>query len=199
MGHMCNVLTFDAKMKKEAIERECGKWADENCDRRENPRGYDSLSINFTSRVFENYLAACEYLDTTFGNYRQTAVQYKEYPEFAPTKAMQAVNAQIKKYSDLLGELNKPHYANPNIKSKTIKCKACESVLAIKYCGHSYRNNCPVCGADLRPTTVLDKEKAYNTKVEELRNKYRELERAEQKKLESKAVLKWAVACEVHC
>lgn len=199
MSHCQEILTFDAKTDRAVIGQKCGRWADTHCDKQENPSGYDTLDICFTDYVFDNYEDACDYLSRTFGDYREIAVKYFDYPQFKVTKAMIVVDEQIEKYRNILAELDKPHYADPTLKSITVKCKYCNAVLPTKYCGKSYRNNCPICGNDLRPTSTIEKVGKYNEKLNELYKKRKQLVSAEQKKNKSKATLRWAVGCEVHC
>lgn len=83
MGHACEILEFDAKMSREEIQKACDRWGDLNCDPYE--RGYPDnphlgglcRNVKFTSKVFADFDSASEYLERTFGNYDQTAVQFK--------------------------------------------------------------------------------------------------------------------------
>lgn len=199
MGHACQILTFKETTSKRTIAAECTEWGDYNCDPYEHGGHCDCGGIEpyYTNRLFDSYEEAVEYLDKTFGNYRQTAVRYKKYPTTKPTKAMEDLKRRISEYEARIAELNKPHYAF--VKVKTVKCKCCGAVLPTAYCGKSYHNNCPVCKSDLRPETSLSKIDNYKATIKELTAKLK----AEQKKLdaknEKKATIYWAVACEVHC
>ena len=198
MGHICQILTFKEKnYTKSRIQAECDDWGNCNADFEERGclAGLGSL-VNFTSRIFETQKQAEDYLESTFGNYRQIAVRYKvSDPKKMNTKTIQDLKRRIAEYRKRITELNKPHYQG--VKSKTVKCKHCEAVLPTSYCGKSYMNRCPICKEDLRPASVLDKEKAYKKTVEDLSEKLD----AEIAKLSQTTgyELYWAVACEVHC
>lgn len=77
MGHACEILEFDAKRSKTAIQKDCFKWQMYNADLYEcGPKG-PMMAVKWTSRVFKTQEEAYGYLDSTFGDYDQTAVQYK--------------------------------------------------------------------------------------------------------------------------
>ena len=198
MGHACEILTFPASMPTSKISAECGEWATYNCDLQERGgRGYDYLDVRFTDRVFDSFDEAEDYLNGTFGNYRQIAVKYKKYPKIQPNKAIADIEKRIEDYSKRCNELNKPHYAN--VKQATVKCKYCGSSLATRYCGTSYRNICPICRADLRPESTLKKLADYENTISDLKKKLKDEEKKQNQKNAAKAELMWAVACEVHC
>lgn len=197
MGHCCQILTFSDRESKTNISRQCGTWANRNCDHEENPSGYEYLDVRFTDRIFDSFDEAEDYLKETFGNYRQIAVRYKKYPKVEPSKVITDLERRISEYRIRCNELNKPHYAN--VKQSTVKCKACGSSLATRYCGLSYRNTCPVCRADLRPESTMKKLADYEKTINDLNKKLKDEEKKQNQRNASKAELMWAVACEVHC
>lgn len=134
MGHAIQILTFDEKMDKKKIQARCDEWGDRNCSLEE--RGcYDGKlgeftsgrfgglgsSVKFTDRLFDNYEDAEEYLMTTTGWYRQTAVRYKSYPKVKPNKAISDLESRIMEYRRKIEVLNQPHYMG--VKQATVKCK----------------------------------------------------------------------------
>jgi len=199
MGHAVSMLSFPEKMDKKRIQAECDEWGDYNCDPYERGGHCGGLQayINFTSRIFDSYDEAYDYLATTTGYYRQTAVRYKKYPESKPTKVLEDKRKKVNKYDHLLLELQKPHYKD--VKQATVKCKCCGSSLATKYCGSSYNNNCPVCRTDLRPESILEKQRKYKSIIKETEKEIKEEVKKINKKNEAKAELYWMVCCEVHC
>ena len=198
MGHACEILTFPVSMPTKKISAECGEWATYNCDLQERGgRGYDYLDVRFTDRVFNSFDDAKEYLDGTFGNYRQIAVKYKKYPKVEPNKVITDLDRRIDEYNKRCNELNKAHYAK--VAQKTVKCKKCGSSISTEYCGRTYYNSCPVCRADLRPESVLKKLADYEKTINDLKKRRKEEEKKQNQKNVSKAELMWAVACEVHC
>ena len=199
MGHAITMLTFEENMPKSKIQERCDDWGNGNCDLQE--RGYAlrglGYPINFTSWVFNSYEEAKKYLDTTIGNYRQTAVKYKVYPKTEPSNIILDLERRIKEYKNRIAELNKPHYAN--VKQATVKCKKCGSSLATSYCGRTYYNQCPICKEDLRPESTLQKIEQYNNTIKELEQKRVDEIKKQNVKNESKVTYRWMVCCEVHC
>ena len=199
MGHAIAMLTFEENMSKSKIQERCDNWGNSNCNIEE--RGYAlqglGYSINFTSRIFNSYNEAYDYLDTTTGNYRQTAVKYKVYPKVEPSSTILDLERRIKEYKNRIAELNKPHYAN--VKQATVKCKKCGSSLSTSYCGKTYYNQCPICKEDLRPESTLQKIEQYNNTIKELEQKRVDEIKKQNMKNESKVTYRWMACCEVHC
>ena len=112
-------------------------------------------------------------------------------------------------YRKKISELEqKAHYEG--VSAKYIKCKNCGSSLSTAFCGkkrgplglghfRGFSNDCPVCGKDLRPQSVKDKIAKYKQTVQELTEALKQEQRALEEKQKNKAILYWAVACEVHC
>ena len=199
MSHACQILTFETDDKRK-IQRECDDWGNWNCDPQERGGMYGGLGsgVKFTSRVFDSYEEAVEYLDGTFGHYDQTAVRYYKYPKREKTSAEKKLEAKIKTNSEKLRDLDgKPHYKD--VKSQYIGCPECGSKLATAYCGKRWYNNCPVCGKDIRPATVIDRIANLKKTLKEANDELLAETRKQDKKYKDKAKLCWAVACEVHC
>lgn len=198
MGHICKILTFSEKeYSNKQISVACDRWANYNCDPEES--GFDSglpFPINFTKKIFESYEDACEYLEGTYGNYKEIAVRFKEYSEVKPTVTIKNLEKRISDYRKKLNDINNnPHYKN--VKVAHIKCQNCGTVYPTSYCGKSFYNTCLICHKDLRPKTILEKIENYKNTLKELEKKLK----TEQEKLNKKEKyeLYWAVACEVHC
>ena len=200
MGHAISILTFDSKETKESIRRKCDVWADGNMDHEESSSHTLPYPVQFTSRVFNSLREAEAYLETTFGNYREIAVQYKQPKgkEQKPTQKLLAVKKKIDDLTKRLRAMDAPHYQG--VKSKTIGCKNCGSALATAYCGKTFGNNCPVCKAELRPASALAGKANVEQQLRAAKAELAQLERAmHDKQLKSGYELCWAVACEVHC
>ena len=198
MGHACQILTFKETTNKKTIAAECTEWGDRNVDPWEHGGNCDcgGISPYYTNRIFDTYEEAAEYLEGTFGNYRQTAVKFKKPINAKISKttinAKEKYNKVAKEFNDLK---NKIHYKG--IKSKTVKCKHCGAVLPTEYCGKSWYNTCLVCKHDLRPETVLNKIKTLEAKKNAAEEVYKNKEKQDKQK--AKQEIYWAVACEVHC
>lgn len=199
MGHAIQMLTFPAEMSRDKIKAECNEWGSCNCDPYERGGFHGGLpsEVKFTDRLFDNYDAAYEYLEGTTGSYREIAVKYLEYPPMKPSKAAEDLDRRITEYHKRINALDAPHYKG--VKQATVKCKHCGSSLATKFCGDTYRNTCPVCRADLRPQSVLDKIDSYTATVKDLKKKLKaEVDKQNMKNRKS-AKVRWMVCCEVHC
>jgi len=198
MGHCVEYLDFSVKTDKKKIQAECDRWGDYNCDLEERGgfgRGLGH-NIKFTDRLFDSYDDAIDYLKTTVGNYRQTAVKYYRYPEVTSTKTLTDLQKKGKEYTERINKLSKPHYQG--VKQATVKCKCCGSSLATKYCGQTFENKCPVCCQDLRPQSVLDKYNNYRNTLYDIRKRIKEEEKKINSKQKTKAEVRWLVCCEVH-
>ena len=198
MGHACEILTFPEKISTREISKKCGEWATYNCDLQETGGfGYEYLNVNFTTRIFDSYEEAKKYLDGTFGNYREIAVRYKEYPKIQPNKTISDLERRIMEYATRITEIDEPHYKG--VAQATVKCKSCGSSLSTKFCGKTYYNSCPVCRAELRPESIMKKRESYQNTMYDLKEKLKSEEKKQNQKNSTKAQLYWAVACEVHC
>lgn len=186
----------------------CSEWANNNCDRRECPNGFEYSGIKFTDKVFDCLEDAEQFLRSTDGYY-PTAVKYKSYKNLKSSKKMldleRRINEMQKKYEGLK---DGAHYEG--VKQATIKCKHCGSSLSTKYCGSNrgllgigdrkgFKNECPVCSSDLRPQSVIDRQNGYLHKKTILQAEYITAEVENRKKYAKNAETYWAVFCEVHC
>lgn len=200
MGHACQILTFETEDKKK-IQARCDEWANANCDPWEHGGRYNCGGlgyINYTSKVFDSYNEACAYLESTFGNYRQTAVQYRQYPNRKDSKKETALKEKVKKTWETYDALaNKVHYKD--VTSKYIACSKCGSKFSTEYCGKTWGNVCPICRADLRPKTTLDRIASLKKSWEDAKVALNEEVKKENDKNKKNSKLCWAVACEVHC
>lgn len=199
MGHACRILTFETDDKKK-IQRECDEWGDYNCDPYERGGRHGGLGspIRFTSRVFNSLDEAEEYLDGTFGRYDQTAVQYWKYPKHEKTSNEKKLEEKVDATSKTLHDLEyKPHYQG--IKSQYVTCPECGSKLSTAHCGKTWRNQCPVCGKDVRPQTILNRVANLKKTLSETNAALKAERKKTDEKNKKKAKLCWAVACEVHC
>ena len=199
--HDIQILTFDEKTDRKAIQTFCDRWGDTHCDLEERG-GVTGIGLGSPIRfaddkLFDNFNEAESWLNSHCGHYEQYAVRYYDYPELKETKAMEDLTRRMKEAKERIAKYNEPHYAT--VKQSTVKCKACGSSLATKYCGKSYRNNCPVCNADLRPETTLNALARANEVLGDLNGKYAVEVKKLQEKNKKQAKIKWAVCCEVHC
>ena len=78
MGHCCEILEFKTELMKSTIQNRCNRWQLYNADLYECGSKGPRFPIKWTGKIFENREEAYKYLETTFGDYDQTAVQFKE-------------------------------------------------------------------------------------------------------------------------
>ncbi len=200
MGHAISVLTFPCSESIDSIQKACDEWGEYNCDLEERGgfgRGLGH-SIRFKNELtFDSYRKAYDWLMNHCGNYENYAVRYYKYPMLEDTKKIADIKRRIVEVKARIAALEKPHFKG--VKQSTVKCKKCGSSLATKYCGESYRNNCPICHSDLRPMTTLNQLAKANALLNELQEKLMNENDKQNSKNIAKAELQWAVCCEVHC
>ena len=199
MGHTRDVLTFPLKISEQEINAVVSDWNYNHMDWKEagypHRENYSVKTIYERNRIFDSFDDAVEYVKykADWGGY---AVKYREYPEFKPTKAMQDLQKRIFEYRKRIDALNKPHYKG--VKQATIKCKRCGASLPTSYCGKTWFNDCPICRAELRPQSVLDKQKNYRNTLKDLEKRYNTEVKKINEKNEAKAEIKWCVGVDAH-
>lgn len=192
MGHEILKVTYSEKTSKEVIFNDLNNRAIEDGDYHTGIGGIRWLDnvVCFDYEEAEEKITA---LDR--GWYDCLAVKYKDYSKIQKSKNLTNLE---KRMFELLNKHNnlksKPHFAN--VKSAYIGCKNCGSKLNSKYLKHG--NKCLVCGADLRPETVLNKIEHALEAWQKARNEFRQAEKEYQKKLEAKAEIRWLVKVEYH-
>ena len=149
----------------------------------------DNRNHSYDSRYWDEARIKIEHLDK--GWYDCIAVKYYDaynIPETEKIKALRAANTQAYcKYNELASAF---HFTNA--KAEYIGCKNCGSKIARKYLR---RNFCPVCNADLRPETTLNRIAALKAKAD----KSSDTLKAELTKQAMKAKnVRWLVKIEFH-
>lgn len=129
------------------------------------------------------------------GFYDDHAVLFYDVDSLKPTAAMNAIKRRQNETAEKREALIADSHAWTGRKSKYVTCEDCGSKLNVDRLRSMRTCTCPLCRNDLRSETVLNRIKAYDEKIKELRGKYAK----EMKKLKSKADVKWMVKMEVHC
>lgn len=80
-------------------------------------------------------------------------------------------------------------------KAEYIGCRHCGSKIARK---HLRNNNCPVCGADLRPESTLKAIASAYDSYNKANNRLQEEIKKENAKKRDKAEIRWLVKVEYH-
>ncbi len=191
--HNIRYSTYPENVNKGEVQKE---WDDfvEIEDAREGASGLPN-DIRWINVTLDSYDEAYNYIEGhDNGWYDQLAVKYRSYPDFKPSKTYLTLKERYEKNKNRLNDLiNKIHYSD--VKSSFIGCKVCGSKISSKYIKTNY---CPVCQADLRPATVLERIKAAELAVEKAdKELHAELKKLREKN-KKKAVIKWLVKIEYH-
>lgn len=195
MSHNIKYFTYNENCNKKQVQRELDDFvADE--DWQEGASGL-ICPIRWLENVgvCDNYTKAKQFIQASDRhNYDCLAVRYKE--------GNKDVEDKDKKLKELTEKCEKVYQAQVqleqayhfyNVKSETIGCKKCGSKIASKYM--RTRNNCPVCYADMRPQTTLDRIKALEEKSSECEKQM--IARMDELAKKSSKV-KWLVKIEYH-
>lgn len=158
------------------------------------------------NRIFKSVEDAQSYLEEQ-DSYDCRAVKFHDLYELKPLKSETTLEDKIKKLTDSEREYVHSHSAvRADLKSKFVTCKNCGSRISVaafleitEGCPkgrYNYgRNNCPVCGVDMRPQSVLDRVKSYRDRIDTLSAK---LSNARKSRAD-KAPVKWIAKWEYHC
>lgn len=84
------------------------------------------------------------------------------------------------------------------MKSAYVSCKNCGSKLASSYFGGRLGNNCPICGADLRPESTLTAINNAKANAEKAKKELRVEEKKINNKSKKNAKVVWLVKTEYH-
>ena len=192
MGHCTDYIVVD---KKKNIMGVAQDFAFYNTDRYENPSGryHNSLDV-LEGTVYDDYDSAYEKaleLERLRGSYNDFAIPFYSSVKQKPTKQMGNIEKRMEKIIVDKKEYEEKHSIK-SLSSKLVTCKHCESKLAKDFLK---RNNCPVCGKDLRSQYILDRIKKYDEDYKKLNKQLTEIK----KKRNKKGPIKWLVKVEVHC
>ena len=189
MGHTIQYYDYPENTDKKKVEQELANYVAKRCFQEgghlSKIRWIDSEPCANDDEAHEKI----ERLDK--GWYDCIAVKYYDaynVPETEKMKALRAANTQAYcKYKELASAF---HFANA--KAEYIGCKNCGSKIARKYLR---RNFCPVCNADLRPETTLNRIAALKEKAD----KSSDTLKAELTKQAMKAKnVRWKIKIEFH-
>lgn len=142
--------------------------------------------------ICDSYEDAVDYIEDQLCHrrYDDHGVLFRDYSKVKPTKAMENLKEQMKAARDKKEDFIRSHQPN-RVKAEFIGCPHCGSKIAKKYLNGV---RCPVCRADMRPKSTLERIDGYDKKIRDLEKRYKEAE----KKMASKAALKWCVKLEFH-
>lgn len=189
MGHTVNYYSYSEAADKKKVEADLSTYVEKECWQE---GGHMSKIRWINDAPCANEDEAREKIKRLDkGWYDCIAVKYYDtcnVPETEKIKTLRTASTQAyRKYNELSAAF---HFANA--KSEYIGCKNCGSKIARKYLR---RNFCPVCNADLRPETTLNRIAALKEKAD----KSSDTLKAELTKQAMKAKnVRWLVKIEFH-
>ena len=191
MGH---AVEYETVKNKSDIIKAAKTFAYYNVDPGENPgREYHGDMTIVEDKICDTVEDADEYLKERFDHhdYRDGAVRFHDTKAIKKTKKMEALDTKARKlFADKEAYIKKNRVQNR--KSDTITCPKCGSRLNLAYFN---TQKCPLCGTDLRSNTVQNRIKKFEKDIKAAWAEYRK----EERKLKTKAPIKWRVKVEVHC
>lgn len=190
MSYNIKYLDYPETASKRSIESKLGAFVETECHQECGKLG----KIRWLDHEpFNSYDEAEDYIHMmNNGWYDNLAVRYK-----SPSEESQTYK-DLRRREDILQHkleaLDKKNYFE-NAKSTYIGCKGCGSKISRTHLICKLKPNlCPVCGADLRPATILEQIEKYRTSIESVKKKQEE----EKKKIAQKGKVRWLVKIEYH-
>ena len=159
-------------------------------------------------KIFKSMEDARDYLESK-DSYDNRAVKFHDLSELKPLKSETAIEDKIKKLTDEKMKYGRSHRAvRTGLKSRFVTCKNCGSHISVTaflgitdkrpegmYGYNGGRDDCPVCGVDMRPKSTIDRIKSYDDKLKKLEDRLC----AARKSRAGKAPVKWIAMWEYHC
>lgn len=185
---MHNIHYFDYELG--ANKTKIQKSLDDYAERRSDGGCGLPNRIEWTSKKFDSYEKAMEYIDSRHGWYEQIAVQYLDTDSAKKSAKALEIEKRVKELTDeFMTRKNTFHFKD--VKSEYIGCKHCGSKISSKYLNSNF---CPICHSDMRPPTALNR-------IENSRKKLKDAEKRlndEIMKQKSKMKYRWLVKIEYH-
>lgn len=193
MSHNIEYYSYPITKKQTAIARELQDYA-RQATWREGGSGLpnDIRWIDYTCDDYESAQAAIERMDN--GWYDQIAVKYRSFDKPLKSKKLDDLKTKAKETRSKLHELESK-VAFAEFKSQYISCKNCGSKLNKDYIK---RNNCALCGHDMRSDTTKNAISRLTEKVKSLEKDIREEEKKLAVKKAKEAKVYWLVKIEYH-
>ena len=186
------ILTFDGKMSKDKIEKECNSIAKA---RNEYGAGLP-CKIQWLDKIFDTKKEACDYIEKIDRDCVQLAVKFLEYPDnIEPSKKMLSLKERYEKEIAKACDYTEKHSIK-TFKAALVGCPNCGSKLNKDFV---VGEKCPLCKTDLRSKTTLETLAKYKQNAEELQKQYQEEEKKNKLKYKKKAKEMWLVKIDYHC
>ena len=183
--HNIHYAIYDEKVNRKIVMADIVEHAEQDGD------GYSSrFTWHDNTKPFESYEKAKAFIDAVDRHwYDDHAVRFMDYSHVKSAK-VDEYEAKIKELTKAYMEYKKEHSVK-TFQAEFIGCKKCGSRLSKQ---HLRDDQCPLCHADLRSQTTLDKIKWYQEKIQDYHNRIE----TEKQKQKSKAKIKWLVKYEYH-
>lgn len=193
MSHNIEHYTYPVTENKAAIESDLQSYA-QKATWQEGGGGLPNR-IRWYDEVCLDYDTAMEFLNShDKGWYDQLAVKYRHFGKPITSNKLTDLKAQLAEVRKKLSELNSK-VAAKEFKAQYISCKNCGSKLNRDYIK---RNNCVVCGYDMRSDTTKNAIARLTEKVNTLEKAIREEEKKLAQKKAKEAKEYWLVKIEYH-
>ena len=185
---MHNIIywTYPEKTSFSKIENEVVKYVYSHGDR----YGTDRISL-LSTKPFDNENEAKNYINEMdrdfYGGY---AVKFYDYSKVKNTKKIDELKAKLDEISKKRDEYISTHHVK-DFKASLIGCAKCGSKLSKQ---HLKSDKCPVCSADLRAESTLERIASFDNRIKEHQEKITQ----ETQKQKDKAEIKWLVKFEYH-
>ena len=186
---MHNIIyrSYPEKSTHESIIRECLNIV------RSNGNRYGTTGIRFLEgSICDNRESAIDYIAARDrGDYDGLAVRYYEFGKVPETKRVTDLRAKFAEVEKARHEFYAEHLPTA-AKAEYIGCRGCGSKINRQYL--LSKVSCPVCHADLRSNSVLERLRKYENQLHDLQEKIN----AELLKSREKASVLWLVKFEYH-
>ena len=159
-----------SELPEKMTPKELSAWVTKEVSHSGDRYGTEKVTV-LTNSVLESYDEAYDYIcKYDKGYYGGFAVKYKKFSLSETTKSKE-LRERRKALNEARSEYEKKNSIQ-NKQAQFIGCSACGSKLSRIKLGS--RNCCPVCGADLRCKSVLEKLDNYTVRIKELRKREKE-------------------------
>jgi hypothetical protein len=153
--------------------------------------GYDSNITWHNVSPLESYEEAEKFIkEKDTGWYSDHAVRYKDYSSAKKTTKITEYEAKVLELKKAKNKYKKAHSVH-SFQAKHIGCPKCGSKLNKKY---FIGEHCPLCRADLRAKTTIEKIEWYDAKIKDYESRI-DKEKQKQKKY---CKIMWLVKIEYH-
>ena len=195
MGHVVN---YDIQAENVNRKKVQAYW-DDYAAREDWQEGCSGLATNIRwieRKICEDEESARDYIsENDNGWYDQLAVRFYDYPKLKESKKYSDLKERLSKAEKELYALENTKYTETLTKTEFVGCKCCGSKISVKHFKGSY---CPVCRADMRPKSTLDRIERMKEKNESLKKDLKTEEKKLQEKQKKNAKIKWLIKIEYH-